>query len=604
MRQKTQSKKFKTYHWVIPLIIVTAIAILLRTLPSLLNAAWGVDFGIYYGLTNSFVETKTLINPYNGWGSSYQYFPVLYAITGFAHFITGIDTIQLLPKIAPIFGGLTIAILYFIVYELFKKRNIALISAALLSTATFHVYQTSHAAPLTIGHFFMMISIFFFIKFIKKSTYIIPLLISTALLIMSHHFTMYFYIISITSMLFIYTYHHSKLWKKSYYLLSYVLLSSTVAFMYWVLVATPVYDSFMNGKLLVSSPGVMLLYYIATILGFLFCMHRKKIGTILSLIPLSNYEFSISKKVIIAFSAILIASLIAIKTGIPGVHIALTPLAVAYSIPMILLASFSLAGFSLLKQEYNGYLVYGWSIALIGSFLFSISSAQLLPDRHLEYLIIPLCIPAALSIHHLIQSHTITNVTNLLNPHKFIHPPHSLKSHARTIAIPVIVGSLIIANTMAAYPTIDALDSLDERVSDPCISVLDWMDGNLSNTSVIASDHRLSMLCWANGYNITYGETNTTWYAKNISSCCSQLKQLNITHILIDDIMREKVVNVDVGRYFYMTNESYDKFKKNPFTLVYRNTTLNEDFEEVHWIEMYEINYSQLPTHSEKHQRD
>jgi len=68
--------------------------------------------------------------------------------------------------------------------------------------------------------------------------------------------------------------------------------------------------------------------------------------------------------------------------------------------------------------------------------------------------------------------------------------------------------------------------------------------------------------------------------------------------------MREKVVNVDVGRYFHMTNESYDKFKKDPFTLVYRNTTLNEDFEEVHWIEMYEINYSQLPTHSEKHQRD
>lgn len=603
MRQKTQNNKFKTHHWVIPLILVTAIAILLRTLPSLLNAAWGVDFGIYYGLTNSFVETKTLINPYNGWGSSYQYFPVLYAITGFAHFITGIDTIQLLPKIAPIFGGLTIAILYFIVYELFKKRNIALISAALLSTATFHVYQTSHAAPLTIGHFFMMISIFFFIKFIKKSTYIIPLLISTALLIMSHHFTMYFYIISITIMLFVYAYHHSNLWKKSYQVLSYVLLASTSAFMYWMLVATPVYDSFMNGKLLISSPGVLFLYYVSTIIGFLFCMHRKKIGTILSIIPVSKHGFSISKKVIISFSVILIASLIAIKTGIPGVHIALTPLAVAYSIPMILLASFSLAGFSLLKQEYNGYLIYGWSIALIGSFLFSISSAQLLPDRHLEYLIVPLCIPAALSIHHLIQSHNITDITNLLSPHKFIHPPHSLKSHARTIAIPVIVGSLIIANTMAAYPTIDALDSLDERVSDPCISVLDWMDGNVSNNSVIASDHRLSMLCWANGYNITYGETNITWDAGNISECFYQLKQLNITHILIDDIMREKVVNVDVGRYFHMTNESYDKFKEDPFTLVYRNATLNDDFEEVHWIEMYEINYSQLPTHPEKHQR-
>ena len=600
MRQK---KRFtlKTYHWVIPLILVTAIAILLRTLPSLLNAAWGVDFGIYYGLTNSFVETKSLINPYNGWGSSYQYFPVLYAITGFAHFITGIDTIQLLPKIAPIFGGLTIAILYFIVYELFKKRSIALISAALLSTATFHVYQTSHAAPLTIGHFFMMISIFFFIKFIKKSTYLIPLFISTALLIMSHHFTMYFYIISITTMLFVYTFHHSNLWKKSYQILAYVLFASISAFMYWMLVATPVYDNFMNGKLLVSSPWVIQLYFISTSVGFLLCKYSDTIKNNLPTLQINHQPYSITKKVIIAFSAILIASLIAIKTGIPGVHIALTPLAVAYSIPMILLASFSLSGFSLLKQEYNGYLVYGWSIALIGSFLFSISSAKLMPDRHLEYLIVPLCIPAALSIHYLIKSHTITEITSLINPHKFIHQPQSLKSHLRTIAIPVIVGSLIIANTMAAYPTIDALDSLDERVSDPCISVLDWMDGNVSNSSVIASDHRLSMLCWANGYNITYGETNTTWYAKNLSGCIDQLKQLNITHILIDDIMREKVVNVDVGRYFHMTNESYDKFKEDPFTLVYRNATFNNDFEEVHWIEMYEINYSKIPSTLDQH---
>jgi hypothetical protein len=168
VKQLFSNTVFKKHQWFLPLILVTAVAILLRALPSLINAAWGVDFGIYYGLTNSFVETKSLINPYNGWGSSYQYFPVLYAITGSIHFITGIDTIQLLPKIAPIFGGLTIPLLYFIVYELFKDRNIALISSALLSTATFHVYQTSHAAPLTIGHFFMMISIYFFINSLKN----------------------------------------------------------------------------------------------------------------------------------------------------------------------------------------------------------------------------------------------------------------------------------------------------------------------------------------------------------------------------------------------------------------------------------------------------
>jgi len=65
--------------------------------------------------------------------------------------------------------------------------------------------------------------------------------------------------------------------------------------------------------------------------------------------------------------------------------------------------------------------------------------------------------------------------------------------------------------------------------------------------------------------------------------------------------MREKVVNVDVGRYFHMTNESYDKFKEDPFILLYRNATFNNDFEEVHWIEMYKINYSKIPSTLDQH---
>lgn len=592
MRRIIQHPVIKEHRWIIPLLIVTAVAILLRSIPAILNPAWGVDFGIYYGLTNSFVETKSLINSYNGWGASYQYFPVLYAITGFAHFLTGIDTIQLLPKIAPIFGGLTIPILYFIVHELFKDRNIALLSSVLLATATFHVYQTSHAAPLTIGHFFMMISIFLFIKFIKKSSYIIPLFCSTALLIMSHHFTMYFYIISITFMLFSYAYYHSSSWKKSYLVLAYVLTASSLAFIYWIIVATPVYNSFMSGQLIVSSPYVILFYYLLTILGFLFCMHFKHVKTYISFSKIGMPSLSLSKKVILIFTVLLTSSMIAIHTGIPGVHIALTPIAVAYSIPMLLIASLSLAGLGLLKGKKGGILVHGWIISLIGSFLFSILSAKLMPDRHLEYLIVPLCIPAALCIHHLITHHSITEVKSLLTQQTFIHPPQTTKIHLRTIAIPIIIGSIIIANTMAAYPTIDALDSLDERVSDPCISVLDWMQGNVSNTSVIASDHRLSMLCWANGYNITYGETNITWYGENTSQCLLELYQLNVTHILIDDIMRTNVVNVDVGKYYHMTNESFDKLKEKPFTLIYRNSTSNEQFEEIHWIELYEIDYS------------
>lgn len=583
----------KKYRWVFPLLLVTAIAILLRSLPSILNAAWGVDFGIYYGLTNAFVESKSFINPYDGWGASYQFFPVLYTITGIAHFITGIDTIQLLPKIAPIFGGLTIAILYFIVYELFKNRNIALISAGLLSTATFHVYQTSHAAPLTIGHFFMMISLFLFIRYLKKSTYLIPLLISTLLLIFSHHFTTYFYIISITCILFSYAHIHDKSWKKSWLALAYVLFASTAAFAYWILVATPVYRSFM-GRLYTSSNFVIFGFYSITILGFLCSMYSKQIKNQVIQTRFSLPSLSLSKKIIIIFCLLLVASLITMRTGIPGVYVSLTPLAVFYSIPMILLVSFSLAGFSLLSKQKNGYFIRGWIIALFGSFFLSILSARLLPDRHLEYLIVPLCVPAALSIHHLIKNHKLPEMKTLFSFQSIIQKKQSLKPHLRPFLIPAIVACIIVANTMTAYSAIDALDSLDERVSEPCINVMEWMKGNISSDSVIATDHRLSMLCWANNFNFSYGETNTTWISDNLSQCLSELQRFNITHILIDDIMRTKLVSFDVGRVYYMTNSSYEKFLEEPFTLIYRNATINAQLEEVHWVELYEVNYSKI----------
>jgi len=169
-----------------------------------------------------------------------------------------------------------------------------------------------------------------------------------------------------------------------------------------------------------------------------------------------------------------------------------------------------------------------------------------------------------------------------------------------------LISLFFISNIFTVYPAIDALNTLDERVSEPCINCYEWMQGNISSNQVIASDHRLSMLLWAEGYNITFGESNMTWTAENISGCIDEILTLNITYIIIDDIMRERVVNIDVGEYYYMTNGSYDKFSAYPFTLVYRNATYNQQFEEVHWIELYQINQTYLtemqatlsPTHN------
>ena len=561
----TLEKTSLLHNWLFWLFIITGIAIIIRSIPAWTNAAWGVDFGIYYGLTNSFVETKSLFNTYTGWGSTYQYFPVLYAITGTLHLITGIGTLELLPKIAPIFGGLTIPIFYFISYEIIKDKKVALIASSILAVAVLHVYQTSHAAPLTIGHFFMMLSFYFFIRYQKKPVFTIPLAASTLLLIFSHHFTTYFYIICITFICLAIASKRKAFDKKSLRVLSYVVFVSASAFSYWYFIATPVYQSFMSGNSNLPSIMVVVLYYSFLFSAF-FILSKFNVFKHLQNIKLGFLDTNKYKKILMALIVSLCLLTVVYFTGVPGIPEKFTLLAILYSIPMVIFISFSYAGLSKLKKSADGYLVNAWIIGLFISLVYSLTSTKLLPNRHFEYLIIPLCIPAALTLKSIIDDHPIRQIKNqTIFTKKHTHPSESYPHRKRNILVTMCIVFLFIANLFSSYPAVDSLNFFDERVSDPCVNMLKWMDGNISNTSVIASDHRIENLVWAKGFNISYGLTNDTWIAENLSDYVDELLVCNVTHIIIDDIMRDNVVNFVVGKYYYMTNESYDKFKNPPF---------------------------------------
>ncbi|MBN1860020.1 MAG: glycosyltransferase family 39 protein, partial [Candidatus Thermoplasmatota archaeon] len=229
------------YFW---LILITVIAIAVRSIPAWMNAAWGGDFGIYYGLTSRMVENQQIFNEYDGWGGMYNYFPVLYIFSAAGHWITGVDLLWVMPKIAPIFGGLTVFLLYFIIYELTKRRDLALLSSLFLAVIPFHVYQTSHAAPLTMGHFFMILCLYLFIKYMNEKKYLIPLLISTMFLIMSHHLTTYFFLMTILFVVVIKSIRVNL--REMYRDVFYVTVASAFAFGYWICIATPVFSTFMN----------------------------------------------------------------------------------------------------------------------------------------------------------------------------------------------------------------------------------------------------------------------------------------------------------------------------------------------------------------------
>ncbi len=596
-------------NWIFWLIIITFLAVIIRSIPAWTNAAWGCDFGIYYGLTNSLVNNQELFNPYYGWGGSYQYFPVLYAITGAAHWLTGMDVLTIMPKLAPIFGGLSVLIFYFVVYKLLGDRKIALLSSLFLAVMPFHVYQTSHASPLTLGHFFMMLSIFLFLKFREDNRYIFPLLISSTLLIMSHHLTTYFFLITLVFVVFVEN-ASKKIWTDSLKKdVVYILAISGMIFSYWIFIATPVYENFMRGglrlgPLYLSSNYSIFLFYIlfVSMFGIIWLKRRSNLFIM--------REKPNAKTAIIRFT--LIISIILLAMGvfslvkIPWTNFTFTPLSIIYSLPLILIFAFGFAGVRYTRFIQNGDFIRGWVLAILLSFVYGIitNSSAILPHRHFEYLMAPLSIISIFGIRIILLNINYDKLSKFTKKYRQIKKPtvyffsKSFLLQKRRIPYIVVILFLVTSNAVSVYPSHVALNASYEAITEEDFSVIEWMDDNCNkNMSIIASDHRLARVTEAVGFNTTLDESTIIWICENFTECLSELEGIGknhsrITHVIIDDIMKDKVVHVGFGKIFYTTNESYEKFSNQPFELLYRNATFDENMIEVHWSEVYSVNWT------------
>jgi len=580
------------YFW---LFLITGIAIGVRSLPAWMNAAWGGDFGIYYGLTSRFVENQQIFNEYNGWGGMYNYFPVLYIFSAFGHWITGVNLLWVMPKIAPIFGGLTVFIFYFIVYELTKRRDLALLSSLFLAVIPFHVYQTSHAAPLTMGHFFMMLSTYLFLKYMNQKKYLLPLMISTVFLIMSHHLTTYFFLLSIFFIVIIKSIRIDL--RTMYRDVTYVLVASAMTFSYWIFIATPVFSTFMNNGLSISSYFVILLFYV----GFLGCllgiaaMKKKKPRFIHRMKkPFSFNPAHSRKRALIYFTAgfvfIFCAEIVFLFVNFPVSGIRMKPLSILYSIPMLLFIGFGCLGVEYLKNVKNRWFFQAWLCAILASFIYSLVTVNttLFPDRHVEYLTVPACLFAAVGVLYFFRfrKHKVS-----LSIKKQISYP------SIQVLFVLVVCGLVFSNAVAVYPVYTSLEWMDESIPNETANAIDWITENLDkNATLVATDLRLSKMIWAEGINVTFEGTNDTWTCDTWVGCIADFdaeeNHQKVTYVLIDDVMRDISVNVRVLQSVYMTNESYLKFSQEPFELLYRNATVNQENEETHWAEVYRVNWT------------
>ena len=610
----TSRLKKLTKNWLFWLTVITSLAIFIRSIPAWTNAAWGCDFGTYWGLTNSLVKSGELFNPYYGWGGSYQYFPVLYAVIGIGHWISGIDTLTLLSKITPIFGGLSVLIFYFVVYELIGDRKIALLSSLFLAVLPFHVYQTSHAAPLTMGHFFLMLSLYLFIKFRQDKKYIIPLFISTILLIMSHHLTTYFYLISLIFIVF-FENASVKQWTKHVKMDTlYILSTSGLVFSYWIFIATPVYDSFMKtglgiGPLHIGSSSLLILFYVLFFSSFGIIWLKRRYNLFIE-----RKEPS-ARSCIVKFSITLIICFIIMGVfsfiKMPWTNFSFTILSIIYAIPLILIFGFGVAGFRYTRFMKNGGFVRGWLLAILVSLIYGTvtNSSVILPDRHFEYLMYPVAIITVYGMGAIFSDPYNNALFSKLRDKTDLFVNYHLRkikiSQKRRLIHFVVILVLVISLAGSVYLSFGALNVAKESITNEDMAVINWIDEHLDkNTSMIASDHRLARMVESKEFNTTKDETTKIWYTENLTDYIDELmgtstNHTKITHVIIDDIMKNEVVRVSDTMSVYMTNETwtaaYDKFSQEPFERIYRNETIDPNTETAtHWAEVYQVNWTYI----------
>ena len=378
-------------------------AIIIRSIPGWLYPGWGSDFGIYFGITQDFIEHPQFFRPYSGWGTSYSYFPVLYAITAAVHGLTGLDLEFLMPRVAPVFGGLTVLILYLIIKELFKKRAVALACAAFLAANPFQIFQTSHAAPLTMGHFFLCLSILFFILQRRSRFWTGPLYISTALLIGSHHLTTYFYILLLFTVLVIRNLGAGEWTEHLKEELFYFLATVTLTFCYWILIATPVFRSDFSSALPIGSWTTVGLFYILVAAVFFAIPFIRKWERFQRLVawklwwptPREDaFKIGVTAGICVSFSVLFTF------IHIWGSNFILLPAATAYLLPLFFTLGLSVAGYRYLDRFSESAYAKAWLLSTLASFLFAVvtRNTAIYSFRHLEYFAYPLSILSGVAV--------------------------------------------------------------------------------------------------------------------------------------------------------------------------------------------------------------
>ena len=538
------------------LLAILLLAVFMRLLPLLRFVYWGSDVGEYHRLAAQLVAGGHLGTDYNGWGSTYPYFPGFYFVVGGADLVN-IGLGSALNLIPPVLNALAVLLVFLIAVRIFRDERVGIVAAGVLAVSMPYVYTNSHPIPSTIGSVLVLAALALVVGPSQASKKNLVLLFPlSAALVLTHHLSTYFLMIAVLFSLVLKSLSVTGFrWRSVAPELALLAFLFSLALPYWLVYATPFRVNLLGDLGTMPWWGPFGLLLAGLSLWIVLVTIRQRSQRVL--VPRYPTLRRSRGLFLVALAFTFGLTITFIFVNVPGTSIKLPPVDVLFLSPFLVLAALAVAGRKVLDFSHDGHKPTAWFIVFTLSMLAGsvIGARILIPYRHMDYLMIPVAvmIGAGLALFHDL----------------------AFAGRKRGFAVALAVTFLIVGNIPVAYPPPEIMAGYDEGASSHSLVAISWLPGHVNG--LLATDHKASTLAFG------FGKTNATWdtarwtlIASNFSNAKGEM--INVSSPSGHKRVDYALMNVEVrsGTQLFpwepaykLSGEAQGKFNDLPFQRFY-----------------------------------
>ncbi len=564
---------------------LTLLLLFLALEPYLSFALFGSDSGEYYRLTADLVTSGTLPHgaAYAGWGSAYPDFPGIYLLAGAGAESLGVSPFTALTVLVPAVAVLSVLPLFLLFRRIYPSDGVALLGAALASVAMPRLFSLAHPAPLALGDFLCVGALWLFLESRRDARWYVPLALTSGALIVTHHLSSYFFVVSALGGLLLLELWRPGLWSRRFPTRELAFLAAflTATFAFWFYGTTA-----FIGKVLLpvfgGGPGLGFAAFEAVglagvlLVALLLRWRRARFrpGKLWVRLPTDR---SLLRDMIAIAIAVFAAISVVTVVPVPGTGQTTTWSAILWFSPLLGYGVLCAGSRRTPTLSRLGPFALTWTgalplsaVAMIGvsavgssthSAAASALAATIAPGRHVEYLLIPVGLLAAIGTGRLVAR------------------AGEAGGRRAFAAAATAVVLLVAANAAIVYPPPADFGNFQEGLTPADAALWMWVGLAAPPTWTVASDHRLSSMIFGfDGNPATWSSTPALFTGTNWSAAAQELASSGTPYtnrpidlVAVDSVMLQGVALNPSEPALPMTPQAVAWFETAPFVPLYES---------------------------------